>query len=142
MVRRSGPPSQIWRTFLDNHARDLIALDFFTVPTATFRILFLLIALRHDRRQILRFSVTELPTAACTVPQLLEACVIDEVRRYLLRDHDAIYGAEFPTRPLRSTSKTSWPRRNRRGRIPLLSESLARPEGNAWIISSSWVSLI
>ncbi len=95
MIRRSGPPSQTWRTFLDNHARDLIALDFFTVPTATFRILFVLIVLSHDRRQILHFNVTEHPTAVWTARQLLEACGLDEAPRYLLRDRDAIYGAEF-----------------------------------------------
>ena len=57
MVRRRGPPSQTWRTFLENHAKELIALDFFTVPTATFRVLFVLIILSHDRRRILHFNV-------------------------------------------------------------------------------------
>ena len=56
MIRRFGPPSQTWRTFLDNHARDLIALDFFTVPTATIRILFVLIVLSHDRRSCVEAS--------------------------------------------------------------------------------------
>jgi transposase InsO family protein len=95
MVRRCGPPSLSWRAFLDNHARDLIALDFFTVPTATFRILFVLIVLSHDRRRILHFHVTEHPTAAWTARQLLEVCGLEKVPRYLVRDRDAIYGAEF-----------------------------------------------
>ncbi len=69
--------------------------DFFTVPTATFRILFVLIVLRHDRRQILHFNLTDHPTAVWTARQLLEACGLDEAPRYLLRDRDAIYGAEF-----------------------------------------------
>jgi hypothetical protein len=71
MAKRRGPPSQSWRAFLDNHAKDLIALDFFTVPSATFKVLFVLLILRHDRRQILHFNVTEHPTAAWTARQLL-----------------------------------------------------------------------
>ena len=95
MIRRSGPPSQTWSVFLDNHARDLIALDFFTVPTATFRIFLVLIVLSHDRRRILHFNVTEHPTAVWTGRQLLEACGMEETPRFLLRDRDAVYGAEF-----------------------------------------------
>jgi len=63
MIRRRGPPSQTWRAFLDNHAKELISLDFFTVPTATFRVLFVLLVLSNDRRRILHFNVTEHPTA-------------------------------------------------------------------------------
>ena len=95
MIRSGQPPSQTWRTFLENHTKELVALDFFTVPTATFRILFVLIILSHDRRRILLFNVTEHPTAAWTARQLLEACGLDEAPRYLLRDRDAIYGEEF-----------------------------------------------
>lgn len=95
MIRRRGPPSQSWRTFLDNHAKELIALDFFTVPTATFRVLFVLILLSHDRRRVLYFNVTEHPTAKWTAQQLLEACGMDETPRYLIRDRDAIYGEKF-----------------------------------------------
>ncbi len=95
MIRHRGPPSQTWRTFLENHAKDIIALDFFTVPTATFRILFVLIILSHDRRRILHFNVTNHPTAAWTARQLSESCGLDEAPRYLLRDRDAIYGKAF-----------------------------------------------
>jgi transposase InsO family protein len=95
MIRRRGPPSQSWRTFLENHASELISLDFFTVPTATFRVLFVLVILSHDRRRILHFNVTEHPTAAWTGRQLLEACGFDETPRYLIRDRDAIYGQRF-----------------------------------------------
>jgi len=94
MIRRPGLPSPTWRTFLDNHDRDLIALDFFTVPTTALRILLTLIVLSRDRRRILHFNVTEHPTAVWTARQLLEACGMDQVRRYLLRDRDAIYGGE------------------------------------------------
>jgi len=95
LVKRRGPPSQTWRTFLDNHGKEIIALDFFTVPTATFRILFVLVILSHDRRQILHVNVTAHPTAAWTARQLQEACGLDETPRYLLRDRDAIYGEHF-----------------------------------------------
>jgi len=74
MIKRQGPPSQNWRTFLQNNTKELIALDFFTIPTATFRVLFVLVILSHDRRRILHFNVTEHPTAAWTARQLLEAC--------------------------------------------------------------------
>src|SRR5437870_9227434 len=72
MVRPRRPPSQAWRTFLKNHTADLIALDFFTVPTATFRVLFVLVVLTHSRRRLVHFNVTEHPTAEWTARQLLE----------------------------------------------------------------------
>jgi transposase InsO family protein len=95
MLRRRGPPTQTWRTFLKNHADELIALDFFTMPTATFKVLFVLIVLSHDRRRVLHFNVTEDPTAVWTARQLLEACGTEETPRYLIRDRDTIYGEAF-----------------------------------------------
>ena len=95
MIKRRGPPSQAWRTFLDNHAKATIALDFFTVPTATFKVLFVLVILSHNRRRILHFNATEHPTAVWTARQLLEACGPDEAPRYLIRDRDTIYGEAF-----------------------------------------------
>jgi len=94
MVRRQRPPSQGWRTFLKNHAPDLIALDFFTVPTATFRVLFVLVMLTHSRRRLVHFNVTDHPTAEWTARQLLEVCAL-EGPRYLLRDRDQVYGDRF-----------------------------------------------
>ena len=98
MIRRRKPPSQTWRTFLDNHVRDLASIDFFTVPTATFRILYVFLVLRHERRQIVHFNVTAHPTARWTAQQLLEAFPFDTAPRYLLRDRDAIYGDRFRRR--------------------------------------------
>jgi len=66
MIRDRRPASQTWCTFLENHAKDLVAIDFFTIPTATFRVLFVLVILSHDRRRILHFNATEHPTAAWT----------------------------------------------------------------------------
>jgi hypothetical protein len=70
MPRRTKPPSQTWRAFLDNHVGELVSMDFFTVPTATFRVLFVLIILAHDRRKIAHFNVTEHPTAEWTGQQM------------------------------------------------------------------------
>jgi transposase InsO family protein len=92
MLRPRRP--QAWRTLLKNHAKDLIALDFFTVPTATFRVLFVLVMLTHGRRRLVHFNVTEYPTAEWTARQLLEACGL-EAPRYLIRDRDQVYGSRF-----------------------------------------------
>ncbi len=91
-TRHRKPPSQTWRTFLDNHAQDIVAVDFFTVPTATFRLLFAFVALRHERRHVEHFNVTAHPTAKWTSQQIVEAFPYDEAPRFLLRDRDSIYG--------------------------------------------------
>jgi hypothetical protein len=88
LFRSRRPPSQAWRTFLKNHAPDLIAMDFFTVPTATFRVLFVLIVLSHGRRRLVHVNVTQHPTAEWTARQLIEACTREESSRYLIRDRD------------------------------------------------------
>src|SRR2546421_5034918 len=95
MLRPRRPPSQAWRTFLANHAKDLIALDFFTVPRATFRVLFVLVVLSHDRRRLVHLNVTEHPTADWTGRQLIEACGLEEGPRHLIRDRDQVYGERF-----------------------------------------------
>jgi len=95
MIRHRKPPSQTWRTFLDNHVKELVSIDFFTVPTATFRILYVLLVLRHERRQVVHFNVTEHPSAQWTAQQLVEALPFDTAPRYLLRDRDAICGDRF-----------------------------------------------
>jgi len=93
--RLTTPPSQTWRTFLKNHMKNMISIDFFTVPTATFRILFVLVILSHRRRQIVHFNVTHSPTAKWTAQQIIEAFAWDTAPKYLLRDRDSIYGAYF-----------------------------------------------
>jgi len=98
MPRRCKLPSQTWRAFLDNHVQDLASLDFFTVPTATFRVLFVLVVLAHHRRRVVHFNVTEHPTALWTAHQMVEAFPDDTAPRYLLRDRDKIYGEEFRRR--------------------------------------------
>lgn len=95
MIRSRKPPSQTWRTFLENHSQDIIATDFFTVPTVTFRVLFVLVVLGHDRREILHTNVTESPTAEWTARQVMEAVGLDEVPQYLIRDRDRKFSASF-----------------------------------------------
>jgi transposase InsO family protein len=95
MVRHRKPPSQTWRTFLDNHVKTLVSVDFFVVPTIRFEILYVFLVLAHDRRRILHFAVTAHPTAEWTAQQLREAFPWDNAPRYLLRDRDRIFGHEF-----------------------------------------------
>ncbi len=95
MPRERKPPSQTWRTFLKNHATAIASIDFFTVPTATFRVLYVFIILSHERRRVVHFNVTDSPTAQWTGRQLIQAFPWDTAPRFLLRDRDAIYGSEF-----------------------------------------------
>ena len=98
MVRDRKPPSQTWRTFLKNHVGDIAAIDFFTVPTVSFRVLFCFIVLRHERRKVVHFNVTAHPSAQWIAHQIVEAFPFDEAPRYLLRDRDSIYGQVFQQR--------------------------------------------
>jgi transposase InsO family protein len=91
-------PSPTWKTFLANHVQDLVALDFFVVPTVTHKLLFVLVKLAHERRRVVHFNVTEHPTAEWTAQQVLEAFPWDNVPPYLLRDRDRIYGAALRQR--------------------------------------------
>jgi putative transposase len=98
MVRARKPPSQTWRTFLENHVKDIAAIDFFVVPTIRFKVLFVLVVLCLNRRRVVHFNVTEHPTAAWTAQQIVEAFPEDLAPRYVMRDRDAIYGDYFRRR--------------------------------------------
>jgi putative transposase len=93
MRRHPRPPSQTWRTFLTNHASQIMAADLFVVPTATFRLLFVLVILGHDRRRIVHVAVTEHPTAAWTAQQLRNAFPENAAPGYLLHDRDGAFAA-------------------------------------------------
>jgi putative transposase len=95
LIRPKGSPSQSWKTFLQNHVKDMVFVDFFTVPTIRFHILYVFLVLAHERRRILHFAVTAHPTAEWTGQQLREAFPWDTARRLLLRDRDGIFGHEF-----------------------------------------------
>jgi transposase InsO family protein len=101
MVKRRGPPSQGWRTFLRNHAQDIAAMDLFVVPTIGFDLLYAYIIVRLDRRELVWISVTTHPTAEWVARQITEAFPWNEAPRYMIRDRDRIYGA-IVTRRLRA----------------------------------------
>ena len=98
MVRSEKPPSQTWRTFLDNHVKQLVSTDFLVVSTVSFRVLFVFVVLGHQRRQVIHFNVTAHPTAEWTGRQIAEAFPWDSAPRYLLHDRDCIYGETFHQR--------------------------------------------
>ncbi len=98
VARRAKPPSLTWKALLKNHARDLVSIDFFVVPTANFRVLFVFLVLATDRRRVLHFNVTEHPTAEWTAQQIVEAFPWDAAPEYLLRDRDRTYGMTFRRR--------------------------------------------
>ncbi len=92
MVERHGPPSQGWRTFLRNHALDIAAMDLFIVPTIGFNLLYAFVVVRLNRRELVWINVTQNPTAEWIARQITEAFPWDESPRYLIKDHDCIYG--------------------------------------------------
>jgi transposase InsO family protein len=92
MVKRRGPPSQGWRTFLRNHVPEVAAMDLFVVPTIGFDLLYAFIIIRLDRRDLVWINVTTNPTAEWIARQLTEAFPWHEAPRYLIRDRDRIYG--------------------------------------------------
>ena len=95
LVRNRKPPSQTWRTFLENHIKSLVSVDFFTVPTIRFQVLHVFLVLAHERRGIVHFAVTAHPTAEWAAQQLREAFPWDSAPRFLLRDRDRIFGRDF-----------------------------------------------
>ena len=97
-IRKKGPPSPTWKAFLTNEAKAIAGIDFFTVPTATFRVLYVFVVLIHDRRHVVHFNVTENPTAMWTAQQIVEAFPWDFAPKYLLRDNDQIYSLTFSKR--------------------------------------------
>ena len=103
MARHRRPPSQGWRTFLLNHADGIASIDLFVVPTISFRLLYGLLILRHDRRRILWLGVTAHPTAEWITQQSTEACGWESPPNYLVRDRDRVYGEAF-TRRIRAMS--------------------------------------
>src|SRR4030088_1805506 len=91
-VKRRGPPSQRWRTFLRNHAPDIAAMDLFVVPTIGFDLLYVFVIVRVARRDLVWINVTSHPTAEWVARQITEAFPWNEAPRYLLRDRDRVYG--------------------------------------------------
>ncbi len=136
MPKHRPRPSQTWRTFLTNHVRDLVSLDFFTVPTAGLRVLFVLVVLAHHRRRVVHFNVTEHPTAHWAAQQIVDAFPDDSAPAYLLRDRDAVYGDTFRQRvkgmgigEVLTAPRSPW-------QNPSRSDSSARSGASVWTMSS------
>ena len=108
-------PAKRWLAFLRNHREAIAAMDFFTVPTATFGVIYCFFVIAHDRRRILRFKVTKHPTSLWVVQQLREAFPFGSAPRFLLFDRDGKYGLEVPAAvrslgmtPLRTSFESPW----------------------------------
>jgi putative transposase len=93
---RDPQPAQRWRAFLANHREAIAAMDFFTVPTISFGVLYCFFVISHDRRRILHFNLTKHPTSAWIIQQLREAFPFGAAPRFLIHDRDAKYGTEVP----------------------------------------------
>lgn len=112
---RSPEPAQRWKTFLSNHREAIAAMDFCTVPTLSFGVLYLFFVIGHDRRRILHFNVTRHPTSAWVVQQLREAFPYDSTHRYLICDRDAKFNVEVEatvktlgSKPVRTSFRSPW----------------------------------
>jgi hypothetical protein len=98
MLPRSERPSSTWKSFLRNHVSQMVSVDLFTVPTVTFRVLYVFLVLGHERRKVLHFNITESPSSGWVSQQLREAFPFVNPPQYLLRDRDSIFGLEFRRR--------------------------------------------
>jgi transposase InsO family protein len=96
--RLPRPPGQTWKTFLRNHLGQMVSIDFFTVPTITWKVLFVFIVLEHRRREVLHFNMMDHPTAAWTSQPIIEVFAEHDTSRYLLRDRDGVYGSDVRSR--------------------------------------------
>src|SRR5262249_5321004 len=103
--------------------KTMVSIDFFTVPTIRFQVLYVFLVLAHDRKRVVHFNVTAHPTAAWTAQQLREAFPFDQVPKYLLRDRDRIFGAEFSKQV---AWRRCWRRRDHHGNEPMWNASSAR----------------
>ena len=121
MARSRKPPSQTWRTFLENHFQTMVSVDFFTVPTIRFQVLYVFLILAHDRRRILHFAVTPHPTAEWTAQQLREAFPWGTVTRFLLRDRDRIFGSDFTKQVEEFGIQKCWERQECRSSVRISS---------------------
>jgi hypothetical protein len=135
--RERKPPSQTWRTFLDNQLGSLASIDFFTLPTATFRVLFVFLVLVHNRRRVVHFNVTEHPSARWTAQQIVEAFPENTAPEYMIRDRDGIYGEVLRGRVQGMGIQEVLTAPGPPGRIRMRNASSDRSVGNAWITSSS-----
>jgi putative transposase len=112
---RDSEPARRWMTFLRNHREAIAAMDFFTVPTLTFNLLYCFFIISHDHRRILHCNVTRHPTSSWIVQQLREAFPYQSAPQFVLFDHDQKYGLEIPAAirsmnlsPVRTSFRSPW----------------------------------
>jgi transposase InsO family protein len=112
---RDPEPAKRWAAFLSNHREAIAAMDFFTVPTLTFGVLYCFFVITHDRRRILHFNVTRHPTSAWVIQQLREAFPYDFAPKYLILDRGASFNQEvietmksFGVEPKRTSFQSPW----------------------------------
>ncbi len=117
MPHRPASPDQVqrWVTFLRNHADAIAAMDFFTVPTVSLRVLYGFFVIEHGRRRILHFNATYNPSASWVIQQLREAFPYNTAPRHLIFDRDSIFSAEvvrfitaIGTKPRRTSFRSPW----------------------------------
>ena len=115
MGRRRGDARRLWSTFLKNHRETIAAIDFFTVPTATFRVLYCFFVISHSRRRLLHFNATEHPTSEWITQQMREAFPGDTAPGYLILDGDGKYAGEatemlksLSSRLIRTAYRSPW----------------------------------
>jgi len=139
MVKRGGPPSQGWRTFLHNHAPHIGAVDMFVVPTIGFKLLYAIVIMRLDRRRLVWTNVTTNPTAEWIARQITKAFPWDQAPRYLLRDRNRSYGAIVHRRLLAMGIRDHPTAPARRGRMAMSNGLSDRSGESASTTLWSWV---
>jgi Integrase core domain len=138
---RPKDPSPTWRSFLHSHMHNLVAIDIFVVATATFRLLYALIVLGHDRRKVIHFEVTQNPTQVWLSRQMTEAFPWDTAPRYLLRDRDTSYGGTFRNRVAATGIKEVVTAPRSPWQNPYVERIIGSIRRECWITSSSSTSV-
>ena len=136
MPRRSKLPSPSSRAFIDNHVRDIVAIEFFTVSSATFRVLFAVVVLHYDRRHVVHYNATAHSTAEWTAQQIVEAFPFDDAPRLLIRNRNSIYGHVFQQRVQNMQIDELLTSPQLLGKIPIANVSSVRSARSASIMSS------
>jgi hypothetical protein len=137
-VRRRGPPSQGWKTFIRNHASDIAAIDLFVVPTIDFKLLYGLAIIRLGRRCLVWANITANPTSEWIARQIAEAFPWDQAPRYLIRDRDSSYGVVVRKRIRAMGIRDRPPHLAHPGKTDTPNGSSARSVENASTMSWSW----
>ena len=148
MPRRPPDPDHRWTTFLHNHHHCTASIDFLVVPTLTFKILFVLVVLSHDRRKVVHFGVTPNPTAEWTAQQITKAFPWDEAPTFLIRDRHRTYGRAFRDRvtamgimEVPTAPRSPWQNGYVERIIGCVAGREVRADESAWIMSSPWTSI-